>query len=89
MAGGSTPAPGSSKAEDVTEALMAIAAEDTVKPQWIRVADVVLIGPLMIAGGVALHRRYEGWGLLLTILGATTIVYNGMNWYRIREGAIT
>lgn len=56
------------------------------KAQWIRAADVLVIGPLMIAGGVALHRTLHpvaGWAL--GIFGVGTILLNGYNF--VREGA--
>jgi len=49
------------------------------KAQWIRVADVFLIGPLMIWGGA---RAGGLLGLTLGGLGAATIVFNGRNWLR-------
>ena len=58
------------------------------KTQWVRVADVFLIGPLMMAGGVALGRRGSPlWGTLLALFGASTVLYNGRNWLRVRRGA--
>ncbi len=53
------------------------------KAQWIRIADVVLIGPLMIWGGAALARRSSLAGAALAGLGVATIVFNGRNWLRV------
>jgi hypothetical protein len=58
------------------------------KAQWIRAADVIVVGPLMIAGGIALHRNVHplaGWAL--GVLGLGTILLNGYNF--VRGGAFT
>lgn len=58
------------------------------KAQWIRLADVLVIGPLMIWGGVALHRNAHPLaGALLGIFGAGTVVLNGYNF--VREGGFS
>lgn len=54
------------------------------KAQWIRVADVVLVGPLMIWGGAALARRSSLAGAVLAALGVATIVFNGRNYLLVR-----
>lgn len=55
------------------------------KAQWIRLADVVLIGPLMTYGGTALYREgHSAWGVLLGVLGVGTVLYNGRNYLRVR-----
>ncbi len=56
-----------------------------VKTQWVRLYDVFFLGPLMIAGGVALGRRSPGWGLLLSASGIGTSIYNAVNYGRIKE----
>lgn len=54
------------------------------KAQWIRVADVFVVGPLMVAGGVALHRRgHPVWGALLSAMGVGTVLLNGYNYVRL------
>jgi hypothetical protein len=54
------------------------------KAQWVRLADVFFIGPLMAYGGVTMHRSGHGFfGPLLTILGVTTVIYNGYNYLQI------
>ena len=59
-------------------------AEDVSKTQAIRIADVVLIGPLMIAAG--LRRPLNApWSTILVLSGIGTIIYNGMNWKAQRE----
>jgi len=66
--------------------------DDTVKPQWVRLADVFFIGPLMTTGGVMLARReHPILGTLLGVLGVTTVLYNGYNYLRVRQttGATT
>ncbi len=55
------------------------------KAQWIRIADVTLIGPLMIAGGMALTRRSPFFGILLGAFGIGTIVFNGYNWWQVQQ----
>ena len=56
-----------------------------VKPQWIRLFDVVLVGPLMFFGGIAMSRSGRpGWGTLLGALGLGTIALNGRNWLLVR-----
>lgn len=58
----------------------------TLKTQWIRVADVILIGPLMVAGGVALSRTNKPLlGILLGALGIGTILFNGRNWWLVHQ----
>jgi hypothetical protein len=53
-----------------------------MKAQWVRLADVFFVGPLMIVGG----RRLRGsLGDALGLLGVLTIVYNGVNYLRLRE----
>lgn len=56
-----------------------------IKPQTVRLLDVFLIGPLMIWGGYAAAYRHRVAGLSLAALGFGTVVYNGYNWFRIRE----
>lgn len=49
---------------------------DGSKAQWIRIVDVVAIGPLMVWGGI------RAGGLLggtLALFGAATIAFNGYN----------
>ena len=55
------------------------------KTQWIRVADVALIGPLMFGGGVELRRTRPIMGLLLAGLGLATVGYNAYNYVRVAE----
>lgn len=57
-----------------------------VKTQWVRLFDVFLLGPLMVAGGTALARRGSpGWGLLLSASGIGTSLYNAVNYGRVME----
>ena len=57
------------------------------KSQYIRVLDVLVIGPLMIYGGLHLSRdksqRLTALGL--TFFGVTTIGYNLMNYFEIQR----
>ncbi len=57
----------------------------SLKAQWIRLADVLIIGPLMIWGGVALTKRSPVWGVILGAMGFGTIWFNGRNWWLIRQ----
>lgn len=54
---------------------------DEGKSQFVRVLDVVFIGPLMIWGGLKL--RGLG-GYTLAGLGAATVIYNARNYLRLR-----
>lgn len=62
-----------------------MAWEHEVKAQPIRLLDVFVVGPLMIYGGRALQPKEELAGKGLVALGLLTIVYNGMNWLRVRQ----
>jgi hypothetical protein len=56
-----------------------------VKTQWVRVADVLFVGPVMVWGGLKLGGVL---GFVLGTLGVMTIVYNGRNYVLIaREEA--
>ena len=62
----------------------------TVKSQWVRAADVFFIGPLMIAGGVAMSRNDRHvWGTLLSALGLATIAFNARNWWLVHQALRT
>ncbi len=52
-----------------------------MKPQAVRLADVWMIGPLMLWGGVELSGRYPYRGYALAGLGIATVVYNLRNYY--------
>lgn len=57
-----------------------------VKAQWVRLLDVVAIGPLMTYGG--LHLRDAGeekLGNVLAVLGVLTVLYNGRNLLRVER----
>ena len=47
-----------------------------------RLADVFLVGPVMIAGG---QRLRGALGITLVMFGWLTILYNGRNWLANRE----
>lgn len=53
-----------------------------MKTQAVRVLDVLLIGPLMIAA--ALRPLPEPWRIALGVTGFLTILYNARNWQRER-----
>ena len=53
--------------------------------QWIRIADVLVIGPLMIYVGVAGRPSLPPWvSNAIVAAGVGTIVYNGVNYARYR-----
>lgn len=54
------------------------------KTQWIRLADVFFIGPLMVWGGWKLRQAYPIWGYTLAALGAGTVAYNGHNYLKAK-----
>lgn len=54
-----------------------------IKPQWVRLMDVLVIGPLMMHVGAS---RRDWRFTALYLFGAATIVYNGANWMRLRSG---
>jgi hypothetical protein len=57
----------------------------TVKTQIIRLADVALVGPLMIwAGGKAAEKNPVP-GMALLLFGIGTIVFNGSNYLKIER----
>lgn len=60
------------------------------KTQLVRIADVLLIGPLMIIGGHELTKQDRPVaGNLLSFFGLSTMLYNAKNWYvidRARRG---
>ena len=61
-------------------------AEEVGKTQNIRVADVFVIGPAMIYGGVKLTRSdSELLGLSLIAFGIATILYNADNYFKQKE----
>jgi len=57
-----------------------------MKSQHIRLLDVYLIGPLMIAGG-ARSRLGNPWATLLVVSGVLTMLYNGANYLKERNAS--
>ena len=58
------------------------------KAQLVRVADVFLIGPLMMYGGIK-GENLETWARLgLLVFGAGTVAFNGINYVRFEKGEI-
>ena len=55
-----------------------------MKAQPIRLADVFLIGPAMIAGGLELRTARPVLGVFLVLSGAATIVYNYRNYRAVQ-----
>ena len=62
-------------------------ANEVSKTQAVRVADVLLIGPLMGLGGLALKRTDPLLGNALILLGVGTSVYNARNFSATRDRA--
>ena len=59
--------------------------EPVGKTQFIRIMDVVFIGPAMMYGGHRLMKRGDRLlGNTLAVLGMLTVVYNAKN-YRLQE----
>lgn len=61
------------------------AEKPLVKAQWIRLFDVFLLGPLMVAGGSALAKKNPGWGALLAGSGVATSLFNGANYVIVSQ----
>ncbi len=60
--------------------------EDTrspIKPQMVRIADVVLIGPIMVTAALLLPAKHQTIRWALGALGVSTIVYNARNYVAI------
>jgi hypothetical protein len=57
-----------------------------VKSQAVRLADVFLIGPLMVWGGYELKKSNRTAGNALMALGVGTALYNGYNYRQIQRG---
>jgi len=57
------------------------------KTQWIRLADVFFIGPLMTYVGARYSRKQPVAGWTLALLGVGTVLYNGMNYLQLREAS--
>jgi hypothetical protein len=57
-----------------------------MKAQGVRLADVFIIGPLMVWGGIAAGRQNSLAGTALALLGVGTIAYNARNYQRVRKG---
>ena len=56
-----------------------------MKAQWIRVLDVALIGPVMMAGGRSLSAKRPRLGGALMLFGFGTMIYNAHNWIRVES----
>lgn len=62
---------------------------DEIKAQWVRIADVFVIGPLMVLGGVFMVSKAGTVGKIaggtLAAFGVATVWFNGRNYLRIRK----
>ena len=54
-----------------------------MKTQTIRLLDVFLVGPLMVVGG-SRSSLTEPWRTLLVLSGVLTVLYNGVNYLKVR-----
>ena len=59
--------------------------EHQVKSQAVRLLDVWAIGPVIILGASRLPRRDASLAWLLTAIGVGTILYNGYNFYQVKQ----
>ena len=61
--------------------------EPLVKTQTVRLMDIFAVGPLMIAGGafVVGEGKHKVIGTMLVSTGLTTILYNLINYFRVRK----
>jgi hypothetical protein len=59
-----------------------------MKPQTIRLYDVLVIGPVMIWGGWKLLDEQPFLGSFLLASGMGTIVYNGRNYLKVERGEL-
>lgn len=57
-----------------------------MKAQPVRLADVFIIGPLMIWGGARAIRDQPIPGAALAIFGVATILYNARNYLQLQKG---
>jgi hypothetical protein len=55
------------------------------KAQWVRVLDVLVIGPLMVAGGMALTDKSKLGGVALGAMGIGTVLFNARNWLLVEQ----
>lgn len=60
-------------------------SEYPAKTQAIRIVDVLLVGPLMIWGGMALQKKHPIGGGALALFGVSTIGYNAANYARVER----
>jgi hypothetical protein len=66
---------------------VALVPDTQVKGQWVRLADVVFVGPLMVYFGVQ-ARDVSPWlrGAMVA-LGAATVIFNGRNYLMVQQAA--
>ncbi len=60
------------------------------KGQALRVADVILIGPAMIAGGLYMAQKdsrltFQLFGTVLALMGTSTMIFNADNYRKQQE----
>ncbi len=64
---------------------MAERLECDVKGQAVRLVDVFVLGPFMIWFAARAHGMPASARVALAVGGATTIVFNGVNYMRLRD----
>ena len=71
--------------DELQEAIRVGIEQATLKAQYVRLLDVFAIGPLMVWGGYHSMRANKPLGVLLAVLGVTTIAYNADNYAKVRR----
>jgi len=79
------------KARKNPEAAGLIRTARAAKGQSVRVADVIIVGPLMIWAGTEASKAAktdlgQSAGGALAAMGVGTMAYNAVNWARIKRG---
>ena len=59
-----------------------------MKPQIVRLADVFVIGPIMIVSAHELHAKRPALAMMLGAFGAATVLYNLRNYLTIENGLV-
>lgn len=59
--------------------------ELAVKSQYVRLADVFAIGPLMVYGAYKMSAAPMAARILLGFFGVSTVLYNAANYIKVEE----
>lgn len=73
------------------EAAGVIRTARAAKGPSVRIADIVVVGPLMVWAGTEASKAAksdlgESAGNALAVMGVGTMAYNAVNWIRIKRG---